>query len=85
MASKVGKLSDDAKKEAKACSEALRTLRFRPFGNYEICDDTDSLVEISTSFFKAFAPLIKVLNLQIIAPYVADIESAAVFNERNPN
>jgi hypothetical protein len=63
MASKVGKLSDDAKKEAKACSEALRTLRFRPFGNYEICDDTDSLVEVSTSFFKAFAPLIKVLNL----------------------
>ena len=85
MTSTVGKLSDDAKKAAVACGEALCTLRFRPYGKYEICDDTSSLVEASRDFFKFFAPSIKVLALQMIARCAADMISEAVFNERNTN
>lgn len=63
MASEVGKLSDDAKKAVIAYGQTLSTLRFRPYGKYEICDDMTRLVEILTEFFKFFAPSVKVLTL----------------------
>jgi len=85
MASEVGKLSEDAKKAAVACGEVLCTLRFQPYGTYELCDDNTGLLQASTDFFKFFAPSVKVLAPQMIARCATDINSEAVFNERDPN
>jgi hypothetical protein len=53
------KLTDDAQRAAQACLEFLLQARYRPQGDYEICDDS-RLKEISGAFYTEFAPLVKV-------------------------
>ncbi|KAF7870324.1 hypothetical protein EAF04_004070 [Stromatinia cepivora] len=52
------KLTDDAQRAAQACLEFLLQARYRPQGDYEICDDS-RLKEISGAFYTEFAPLVK--------------------------
>jgi hypothetical protein len=52
-------LSDDAQKAAQGCRDFLLKARYRPQGNYEICDEI-GLKEHVRAFYTEFAPLVKV-------------------------
>lgn len=56
-------LTDDALKAAKACQDFLLQARYRPQGDYEVCDD-DHLKEKTSAFYAKFAPLVQVFHLQ---------------------
>ncbi|ESZ93436.1 hypothetical protein SBOR_6178 [Sclerotinia borealis F-4128] len=58
MESRMENLSEEAKKAAIACGEAINSLKYRPFENYEICDDPANLVNASEDFLKIFVPSI---------------------------
>ena len=53
------KLPEGAQKEVEGCRDFLRGTRYRPQGDYEICDDS-SLREHCGAFYAEFAPLVEV-------------------------
>ena len=51
-------LTDDAQKAAKACQDFLLQARYRPQGDYEVCDD-DHLKEKPAHFMQSLHHLFK--------------------------
>jgi len=59
------KLEDEAIEALKPLQTWLPTAPFRPFENYELCDDNEGLVNNAREFTDCFTPTIKVQHLRI--------------------
>jgi hypothetical protein len=65
-------LAVDAQKAAEDCRDFLRNAKYRPLGNYEICDDSIGLKEHSAPFYALFAPWMKVWICGVFLDHLAN-------------